>query len=104
MSPMPHSACSSRKPWLDTMSHIGTPAPASTSIRRTAYGAPDAPVIASTTGSCFTIPRSPFTVHRSPFHAVKRSTSANANTVTLITAFIVKNAASSFDRSSARTS
>src|SRR5207249_8625363 len=45
--------CSSDlQPCADTRSQTGTVWVASTSNRRTPYGAPDAPVIASTTGSC----------------------------------------------------
>src|SRR5690349_5349835 len=50
---MPHSSASRRQPCDETRSHVGTCACASTSSNRTAYGAPEAPVTASTTGSLF---------------------------------------------------
>jgi len=47
---MPHSSSNSLQPCPDTMSHVGTCSPAMIPSSRTAYGAPDAPVTARTTG------------------------------------------------------
>src|SRR5438270_11096348 len=48
---MPHSSASRRQPCADMSSHVGTWLVARVSSRRTAYGAPEAPVIASTSGA-----------------------------------------------------
>src|SRR6266568_1228982 len=47
----PHSSASSRQPCADTSSHVGTWWLTNISSSRTAYGAPDAPVIAKTIGA-----------------------------------------------------
>jgi hypothetical protein len=79
-------------PWEETMSQTGTRFRASTSSSRTAYGAPEAPVIASTTGSAVATGQ-----------RTRRSSRAKANTVTLMMPFIVKKAASSRESSPGRT-
>ena len=89
---MPDSICSSRQPCDEIMSHTRSSARTSASSSRTAYGAPDAPVIATTTGA------------RSRHRASTRPASTKAKKVTLNTPFIVKNAASSRERSAGRTS
>src|SRR5690349_20126960 len=48
---MPHSSVSSRQPWLEIMSQVGTWCMARISSKRTPYGAPEAPVMARMTGS-----------------------------------------------------
>ena len=97
MAAMPLSVSSSRQPCELTTSHVGRDAAASAWTSRTAYGAPDAPVTATTTGSGAA--SAVFGIY-----AVARATSANTRNTMLITPFIVKNAASSRDRSSSRTS
>ena len=93
---MSDSVASRRHPCELTTSHVGLDAAASACSSRTAYGAPDAPVTATTTGSGATgLPR---------IYAVARATSANARNTMLITPFIVKNAASRRERSFSRTS
>src|SRR6185436_17428104 len=47
---MPHSSASRRQPCVEISSQVGTRCFASASSKRTAYGAPDAPVIASISG------------------------------------------------------
>src|SRR5262249_40521356 len=47
---MPHSSVSSRQPWVEMSSEVGTWLVARTWRSRTAYGAPEAPVMASVTG------------------------------------------------------
>ncbi len=49
-SAIPVSWASSRQPWPETMSQTGTLFRARTSISRTAYGAPEAPVMARMMG------------------------------------------------------
>src|SRR5258708_16447337 len=47
---MPHSSVNSRQPCAEMSSHVVTRLVARTSSRRTAYGAPEAPVMARTSG------------------------------------------------------
>ena len=97
---MSSSVRSSRSPCDETMSQTLRSASTSCSSRRTAYGAPDAPVIAMTMGSGASVIGQ---IRRSP-RCISRSISTKKKNVMLIMPFIVKNAASSFASSPGFTS